>query len=118
MIQQSKRMFTGGASAGMGGGSGMRARRGNVPTANEQYAIDGRQNYRVASASRYRESRQRHDARSIASTRSAARRLIEGDIDVDPAKVRIDQLPCVSSPFPGFSCDHIVQWYRSGGMRS
>lgn len=231
MIQQSKRMFTSGASAGTGNGSGMRARRGYVPTANEQYALsltlvthmrnpsdmaakitaaipatsprerrlaqkfllrsindftaygprlgyrafdiasarvfflrsaygvyngdhvadrlaaavlnsvvsyplitrslipqmtdlekrrlyDSYIIYAVALGSQYRESRQRHDARSIASTRAAARRLIEGDIGVDPAKVRIDQLPCVSSPLPGFSCDQIVQWYRSGGVRN
>ena len=231
MVQQSKGMFPGGASAGMSGGSSMRARRAYVPTSNEQYAMaltlvthmrnpsdmaakiaaalpahsprerrlvqkfllqsvndftvygprlgyraldissarvffirsaygvydgdhvadrlaaavlnsvvsyplitrsrvpqmtdlekrrlyDSYIIYAVALASEYRESRQRHDARSLASTRAAARRLIEGDIGVDPAKVRIDQLPCVSTPLPGLSCDQIVQWYRSGGLRN
>lgn len=74
--------------------------------------------FAVALASEYREIRKRHDARALASTRAAARRLIQGDIGVDPARVRIDQLPCVSSPVPGFSCDQIVQWYRSGGIRN
>lgn len=74
--------------------------------------------YAVALASEYRDNVQKHDMRGLRSTREAARRLVQGDIGVDPAKVRIDQLPCVASPIPVMSCDQIVQWYRSGGVRN
>ena len=96
----------------------MRSRVPNMTDLEKRRLYDSYIIFAVALASEYRESLQRHDARSLASTRAAARRLIEGDISVDPAKVRIDQLPCVSTPLPGFSCDQIIRWHRGGELRN
>ena len=74
--------------------------------------------YGIGLLSDYRENLRKHDPRALASTRALARRLIAGDIGVDPAKVRIDQLPCVQMPIPVLSCDQIVQYYRSGGIKN
>lgn len=74
--------------------------------------------YGIGLLSEYHENLRKHDPRALASTRASARRLIAGDIGVDPAKVRIDKLPCVQMPIPVLSCDQIVQYYRSGGMKN